>query len=256
MWPFSGRHSATVHFSRAMLSREPMYSIWEVPMLVMMPMCGRAIPHSGASSPGWFMPISQTAISSSGSAFRMLRGTPMWLFRLPSVATVRNFRERTAVVRSFVEVFPLDPVRPTTVSFRLERHQEASFCRAASVSSTRMTAQEGSMPGSTRLTTTAAAVREASGANRFPSNFSPPRAKKTACGARARLSVQTPPEATLSKGPLTSCPPMALQMPCAVREVMGVMDVYYACVNSSLMRMLRRTSLASLKSMRPVESSW
>ena len=111
------------------------------------------------------MPISHTAISSAGSAFRMLRGTPMWLFRLPSVATVRNFRERTAAVRSFVEVFPLDPVRPTTISFRLERHQEASFCRAVSVSSTRMTAQEGSMPGSTRLTTTAAAVREASGAN-------------------------------------------------------------------------------------------
>ena len=40
------------------------------------------------------------------------------------------------------------------------------------------------------------------------------------------------------------------------REVMGMMVVCYACVNSSLMRMLRRTSLASLKSMRPVESSW
>ena len=76
------------------------------------------------------------------------------------------------------------------------------------------------MPSSTRLTTTAAAVRDASGANRLPSNFSPPSAKKTAWGGKWRLSVHTPPEATLSKGPLTSFPPMTLQMPCAVREIM------------------------------------
>ena len=40
--------------------------MWAVPMLVMMPYFGRAISHSGAISPEWFMPISQTAAVCSG----------------------------------------------------------------------------------------------------------------------------------------------------------------------------------------------
>lgn len=127
MKPSSGRQRATVHFSRAMFSREPMYSMWEVPMLVMMPIFGRVMSHSGASSPGWFMPISHTAASSAGEAWRMLRGTPMWLFRLPFVAMVRRPWERTEAARSFVDVFPLEPVSPTAVRVRPARHQEASF---------------------------------------------------------------------------------------------------------------------------------
>ena len=127
MKPSSGRQRANVHFSRAIFSREPRYSMWEVPMLVMMPIFGRVISHRGASSPEWFMPISHTAASSDGVARRMLRGTPMWLFRLPCVAMVRNPCERTEAVRSLVEVFPLEPVRPMTVRVSSERHQAASF---------------------------------------------------------------------------------------------------------------------------------
>ena len=51
-------------FRCAIASRVPMNSRWAMPMLVMIATSGCARRASGAISPGWFMPISQTPISS------------------------------------------------------------------------------------------------------------------------------------------------------------------------------------------------
>jgi hypothetical protein len=40
-----------------------------------------------------------------------VRGTPIWLFKLPIVARVLYFLERTAWINSFVVVLPLLPVK-------------------------------------------------------------------------------------------------------------------------------------------------
>ncbi len=52
--------SASIPFSCAIASRVPMNSMCAMPMLVMIATSGAAISASGAISPGWFMPISNT----------------------------------------------------------------------------------------------------------------------------------------------------------------------------------------------------
>ena len=106
--------STSMPFSWAMASRLPMNSMCAVPMFVMMATSGFAIAARGWISPGWFMPISSTAISSAALARSSMRGTPMWLLKLPSVFSTRNRRLKTAAVKSFVLVLPLLPVIATT----------------------------------------------------------------------------------------------------------------------------------------------
>jgi hypothetical protein len=77
--------SASMPFSSAIASREPMNSMCAIPMFVMMPASGAAIAASTAISPGWFIPSSHTAISCCEFASRIVRGRPTWLLKLPSV---------------------------------------------------------------------------------------------------------------------------------------------------------------------------
>ena len=81
--PSAGSARASMPFSSAIASRVLRNSMCAVPMLVMMPYFGRAISHSGAISPGWFIPISHTAAVCSGVVASTVSGTPMWLFRFP-----------------------------------------------------------------------------------------------------------------------------------------------------------------------------
>jgi hypothetical protein len=45
---------------------------------------------------------------------RIVRGTPIWLLRFPFVEKVLYLFDRTAVISSFVVVFPFVPVIPIT----------------------------------------------------------------------------------------------------------------------------------------------
>ena len=54
----------------------------------------------------------QTSVSASSR--QSVRGTPISLLKLASAATVRVEREQSAKRMSFVEVFPIEPVTPTT----------------------------------------------------------------------------------------------------------------------------------------------
>ena len=58
---------------------------------------------------GTFSPVSSVALARSS-----MRGTPMWLLRLPSVFSTWNRWPKTAAVKSFVLVLPLLPVIATT----------------------------------------------------------------------------------------------------------------------------------------------
>ena len=60
------------------------------------------------------MPSSSTAISCSLLSRSRVMGTPISLFRLPSVLSTLYFSPRTAATMSLVVVLPTEPVRATT----------------------------------------------------------------------------------------------------------------------------------------------
>ena len=82
---------------------------------------GRAIRASAAISPKPEMPISTTAASCSGSMRETVIGTPIWLFRFPSVFRIVYRLARTPAIISLAEVLPTLPVMPTTGSESVAR---------------------------------------------------------------------------------------------------------------------------------------
>ena len=113
---------------------------------------------------------------------------------------------------SLVLVLPEDPVSPTTCSgSNCSRHQEASDCRAVSVSCTSTTVASGSQPSGMReTTTTAAPLWVASAAKLLPSKRSPLRARKIQPGTIRRLSVVSP--AVMARCPVTTAVPAVARM--------------------------------------------
>ena len=77
-----------------------------------MPILGRTILQIYSISPGILAPISIMAISSFPLHSKIDKGTPIVLLKFPFVDIVFMLAESTWVNKSFVVVFPLDPVMP------------------------------------------------------------------------------------------------------------------------------------------------
>ena len=123
-------------FSSNTPSKEPSLSRWLSPTVVTTAISGRAIAESVEISPGSFEPISTTITSTSVGIESSVSGTPMRLLRLSGVACTARVIPSAARVRSFVVVFPTDPVIATTGAFRSLRRKLASDPSATRVSST------------------------------------------------------------------------------------------------------------------------
>ena len=117
-------------------------------------------------------------------------GTPMWLFRLPSVACTSNDFDRTARRSSLVVVFPLlgqaeDRARklrvPVPVGQVLQGGQDIFHVEAAASTERRVVHHGGEAAGGEGLA-----------AKALPSKRSPFRAKKSLPGPHRRVSVVTP----------------------------------------------------------------
>ena len=159
-------------------------------------MWGRATSQSNRMCPGPRLPISQTTASVRSVARTIVSGRPTSLLKEAWLLTTSSVRESTAAVKSFVNVFPVEPVIPTTVASRRERASRASRRRAAAGSSTSIRGPGGSSPlpfAQPRRTTAAVAPRrKASPTKRWPSIRSPRRAKKRSPGPARRLSTVAP----------------------------------------------------------------
>ena len=84
-------------FSAAIASSDPISPRCARSTQVMIATCGRTSAASGAISPGWFMPISNTAKSASRGIRARVSGTPIWLLKLASAAcTAPNAAEAAA----------------------------------------------------------------------------------------------------------------------------------------------------------------
>ena len=101
------------HFSCRMASLEPKNSIWLVPIFVMTAMSGCTMSHISGISPGWPVPISNTAAWKLLSSRHTVRGSPIVLLKFPMVFRVWYLREKTSNNISLVVVFPLLPVTAT-----------------------------------------------------------------------------------------------------------------------------------------------
>ena len=74
--------------------------MWAVPIFVMTAISGAAISERRLISPGWFIPISRTMISSSPDRSKIVMGRPMSLLKFPLVEWILNRRDRTAAIIS------------------------------------------------------------------------------------------------------------------------------------------------------------
>ena len=70
-------------------STEPSPSRCSSPMEVITTWSGSTMAPRMSISPGSLVPVSTTSTSASSGAARRVRGTPIWLFRFPSVACTR-----------------------------------------------------------------------------------------------------------------------------------------------------------------------
>ena len=116
--PLAERKSYRLPLALLTPSKEPKPRIWAVPTLVIRPKSGAQTFTRRSMSSGWLAPISMTAISVSGVIESTESGTPISLFRLPTVAVTLYFVERTSRMSSLVVVLPFVPVRPMTGSLR------------------------------------------------------------------------------------------------------------------------------------------
>ena len=153
-------------------------------------------------SPKWLTPISSTAASSSGVSRNTVIGRPSSLLKFPSVFRVRSFTERTDAIISFVDVFPTDPVMPTTGVFKTFRYSAAILPSASTVFPTRIHARKppaalsGSLspyrsffPAVLSVRTQTAPWRNTAGMKSFPSTLVPAIAPNKDPGPAFLLSV-------------------------------------------------------------------
>ena len=151
-------------------------------------------------SPGWLAPISTTASCVSEVMRSRVKGTPMLLFRLPSVAVTRYLTDSTSRISSFVVVLPFVPVKAMTVNgfpstIVIDLCQRASSCKVFKVSSTftRRGSSEAATAADLLTTAYLAPSSSAFSAYSLPSKFSPFRAKNISPPLSVRVSVVTTP---------------------------------------------------------------
>ncbi|CAB5069056.1 unannotated protein [freshwater metagenome] len=137
--PDAGRLSTSSALARATPSIPPRRSVWAAATRVTTPTVGRATVQSRAISPSPRIPISSTSASLSSGALRTVAGSPQSLFRLFSLAAVRQRAPSTSRARSFTLVLPTEPVMPTTRSGKRDR-PHAPRSRSARVVSATSTA--------------------------------------------------------------------------------------------------------------------
>ncbi len=164
------------------------FSMCAVPTLVTTPQSGAAMRASAAISPLWFMPISTTAISCSGSRRSSCSGRPKALLRLPCDLSTWNFVARAAATASLVVVLPAEPVMATTLRPHWRRTCVARDCKARSgssaISNGTASAASGKVATRARETTAAAAPRARAAATKsWPSRRSPRTAKNRSPGS-------------------------------------------------------------------------
>ncbi len=158
--------------------------------------CGRASAASGAISPGWFMPISQTQNRASSGSRARVSGTPQWLLCEAAAAWVGPIADSAARSISLVVVLPTLPVTATTRPRNRARPARPSACSAAKVSATcsrrgSPRSAAGSRSGS--CTSAAAAPRASAPATwSWPSPVPLTSATNSSPGATVRLSIEMP----------------------------------------------------------------
>ena len=193
--PSGGNASTSSPLARSTAASVPIRDRWTAWTAVTTPIAGFAIAARSAISPPTYMPISSTAASCSGPNRRTVSGSPISLFWLPSLLSVRRAVPRTAAIASLVDVLAMLPVTPTTTGSKRRRQPAATAPRAAAPSGTRTTVTSPSESGSAsgRVTSTAAAPRRtASPRWAWPSVRSPGRATKSWPGDTRRESTAAP----------------------------------------------------------------
>ncbi len=193
--PSAGSASSSSPLACSTASSDPIRDRWTGWTAVTTPIDGMAIAASSAISPPTYIPISRTAASCSGPSRMRVSGSPISLFMLPSVRSVRRAAPRTAAAASFVEVLAMLPVTPTTSGVNRRRHPAATAPSAACASATRttVTSPRAAASSTGRVTSTAAAPRAiASGRWSWPSVRSPGRATNRLPGATRRESTAPP----------------------------------------------------------------
>ena len=198
-------------FANAILSSEPSNSIWVSPTFVTMPAVGSAILANSAISPNPRIPISTTAAWWSQVRFNNVNGKPISLLKFASVFNTEKRLASTAAVKSFVVVFPFDPVMAMTGKSKRRLWKVARFCKAWRVSATVIIAAVLELIATARCTNIPAAPCViACSTNSCPSNRSPARATNRSPGLIRRVSVQTPVNC-LQSVLFKLCPPVAKQ---------------------------------------------
>ena len=107
-------------------------SRWAFPILVIRPSVGAAMRHNSSMSSGLLAPISIMAIWCCALSLSSVKGTPIWLFRLPSVQSTLYCVCKAQLTSSLVLVLPLLPVMPSTGMSKRRRWAWASSWRKAS----------------------------------------------------------------------------------------------------------------------------
>ena len=136
----AGNDSTSSPFPSATASTDPNSLVCAAPTTVTIPTVGRPTAHNEAMWPIPRAPISSTSASVPSGALSTVSGTPISLLNDRWLAWVGRSAARTAASRSFVVVFPTEPVMPTTVppSSR-SRPADPSADSARAVSSTSIT---------------------------------------------------------------------------------------------------------------------
>ena len=131
-------------------AHDPKTSMCATPTLVTTTTSGRAIPERSLTSPSRRAPISAMTTSVSAAAPSRVSGSPTSLLNDPGLAWTRKRVLTTASARSFVEVFPFEPVIPTTVAPVVARSSAANRIRASAVESTRTRGPDQGAPSPSR----------------------------------------------------------------------------------------------------------
>src|SRR5215210_5945855 len=135
--PSSGSASTSSPFACSIASSVPIRDRWTACTAVTTPISGRAIAARSRISPPTYIPISRTAARCSGPSRSTVSGSPISLFRLPSLRSVVRRCPRTPATASFVEVLAMLPLTATTSGSNRARHVVASAWSAARASVTR-----------------------------------------------------------------------------------------------------------------------
>mmetsp|Transcript_72819 Transcript_72819/g.122014 ORF Transcript_72819/g.122014 Transcript_72819/m.122014 type:complete len:203 (+) Transcript_72819:1506-2114(+) len=188
--PPSTRPSKISAFARAMASTLSKLSECTAHTAVTTATVGRASPVSTRICPALSIPISMTACSVSRGMRARVRGTPIWLFRLPSVACVLPTTARPCASMAFVVVLPTDPVTPMTRAVARSRPRAAT-ARPFSACSVSCTSTWG--PSTGRDTTATPPLRNTSPTKSWPSLFGPMIATNRSPRWTNRLSMWTVP---------------------------------------------------------------